>query len=114
MAPDVSDGKACSSSSAPSLAPSCSPSRSGLVEVLLHVPSAIVSLYACWQAGRWLPHCLSLVRNPQGGVTHDLWSWLPLALCLGALIAIAAPTSFRSLLSAARSIWSVRKELPPP
>jgi hypothetical protein len=52
----------------------------------------------------WFPTCLELVRLPAGGVTHDPWSWAPLVLDLAALVAVAAPTSFRNLMDVVRTL----------
>lgn len=58
-----------------------------------------------WKAAAWLPDCLAMVKLPAGGVSHDPWCWAPLVLDLLALVAIAAPVSFRSILDVGSAIW---------
>ena len=63
------------------------------------LPGACLEALVTWKAAAWLPDCLSFVRLPNGQVSHDVWQWLPLALDLLTLVAVAAPLSFRSILS---------------
>jgi len=65
---------------------------------------------AIWQAGAWLPVCLRFAQTPTG-YSHDLFAWLPLALGLLALVAIAAPVSLRSILEAV-PIFTRRRKRP--
>jgi len=74
-------------------------------EVAPQVASAAVAIVTAWKAAAWLPDCLAMVKLPAGGVSHDPWCWAPLVLDLLALVAIAAPVSFRSILDVGSAIW---------
>ena len=78
-------------------------------QVALHALSTALAGFTVVKAFAWFPECLSLIKLPSGGVSHDLWSWAPLVLDLTAVIAIAAPVSFKSLLELAKWIPFVRK-----
>jgi hypothetical protein len=71
-------------------------------DVVMHGMSTALAVYTAGRALAFLPVCLSIVQLPTGGVSHDLWSWAPLVLDLGAVVAVAAPVSFRSALDFAR------------
>jgi hypothetical protein len=92
----------------PSAGPSSAPA-SGLA-IIGHAISAGIAGFTATKVLSWLPECLQLVRLPAGGVSHDLWAWAPLALDLAAVVAIAAPVSFRSLLELARGIVAKRTQ----
>jgi hypothetical protein len=91
------------SSSSPALppAPSSSPASASLTSIG-HVISGATAAVVAWQAARWLPECLALIRLPSGTVSHDPWAWAPFVLDLAAVVAVAAPVSFKNLLEAAK------------
>lgn len=78
--------------------------------VVAGLPSAAVAILVAYKTAAWLPQCLELLRKPDGSITHDLWSWAPLLLGLGALVAVAAPVSFRSVIDLAKSIVKGRQK----
>ena len=78
------------------------PQASGLLQLAQHALSAAIALFALRTVLSWFPTCLGMVRLPGGGVTHDLWSWAPIALDVVAVIGIAAPVSLKNLLEFAR------------
>lgn len=57
-----------------------------------------MAVLGLWQASRWIPRTLDLLRLPDGSISHDPWAWLPLGLVLATMVAIAAPVSFRSVV----------------
>jgi hypothetical protein len=79
-----------------------------------HAASAALAGLATWKAFAWFPACLALVRLPQGGVSHDPWSWLPLLLDLGAVVAIAAPVSFHNFLELVKWLPFTARKPPTP
>jgi hypothetical protein len=86
------------SSSGPQQSDSSSTPQAFWLQLTRHLVSGAVSLAIAAKLCSWFPTCLELVKLPAGGVSHDPWCWAPLVLDLGALVAVAAPTSFRSLL----------------
>lgn len=89
---------------------SSSPSQSVslLHAVVPPIASSVVAMFTAWKAAEWLPTCLSMVRLPSGGVSHDYLAWAPLLLDLLALVAIGAPVSFKSILDVAHAFWPGR------
>lgn len=78
---------------------------SPLATALSQLPAAIVAGLALWQAGAWLPECISILQTPSG-ISHDLWAWAPFGLDLGAIVAIAAPLSFKMILDTVLKLLS--------
>jgi hypothetical protein len=99
---------AVSSTPQPSAPPSTS--QAFWLQLTRHLIAGAISLAIAAKLCSWFPHCLAMVKLPTGGVSHDPWSWAPLALDLAALVAVAAPTSFRNLLDAARTLRPPPKE----
>lgn len=91
-----------SSSPSPSVGPSSVPAS--WPAVFGHGISAALATFTVVKVLGWLPTCLALIRLPSGGVSHDPWAWAPLVLDLAAVVAVAAPVSFRSLLDLARGL----------
>lgn len=77
-------------------------------EFLAHVPPAVVAIYAASRAAAWLPECLAFVRTPSG-MSHDALAYLPLVLDFLALLAIASPVGFRSVVDLASTILERKK-----
>jgi hypothetical protein len=71
-------------------------------QAIRHGISGLIALFTVTRLVVWFPQCLEMIHLPAGGVTHDLWAWAPLVLDLGAIVAVASPTSFRNLLDLAR------------
>ena len=77
-------------------------------ELIKHALSTILAIFTATKVLSWFPACLDMVRLPTGGVSHDVWSWAPLVLDLGAAVAVAAPVSFRSVTDLVKAIWTRR------
>lgn len=73
-------------------------------QLIGHALSAGLAAFTAAKALAWFPECLAMVRLPTGGVTHDPWAWVPLALDLAAVVAVASPVSFRSLLELVKAL----------
>jgi hypothetical protein len=95
-------------SSPPSSAPPSSSSHlsacASWKDIARHSLSAGLASWVAYLAGKHLPRTLALIEIPSGGVSHDLWAWLPFLANLASLVAIAAPVSFRSLLDTVASV----------
>lgn len=72
--------------------------------LISHAVSAALSAAIAGKALAWAPACLQVAMLPSGGVSHDPWAWAPLVLDLAAVVAVAAPVSFRSFLDFARGL----------
>lgn len=77
-------------------------------ELTKHALSTVLAIFTATKVLSWFPACLDMVRLPTGGVSHDVWAWLPLVLDLGAAVAVAAPVSFRSLTDLVKAVWARR------
>lgn len=107
-APTPTPAPPASNSGGPLLASPSSPPASWQ-QVIGHALSTGLGAIAVVKAFAWLPECLSLIRLPSGGVSHDPWSWAPLVLDLAAAVAIAAPVSFRNALEIVKVLPFGRK-----
>ncbi len=77
-------------------------------DIARHSLSAALASWVAYLAGKHLPKTIALIELPGGGVSHDLWAWLPFLANLASLVAIAAPVSFRSLLDTVASVVRLR------
>lgn len=81
----------------------------GIAQAIAHLPSAAVAIFTAWKAASFLPVTLGMVRASNGEISHDVWAWLPFAANVAALIAIAAPVSFRNVLDVAAGLFRLKK-----
>lgn len=77
---------------------------------LAHLPGTAVALFTAYKAAAWLPTTLEILKTPDGGVSHDPWTWAPFVLCLATLVAVAAPVSFRSVVDFVTAVLSRRQQ----
>jgi len=91
-------------SSAPPQLPGSSTERPSWQQVTSQIVGSGVVLGTAIKLASWFGACLEMVKLPAGGVTHDLWSWAPLVCDVLAIVAVASPVSFRSLLELAKGL----------
>lgn len=91
-------------SSTPQPSPGSSLQVASWPALIGHALSTSLALFTSVKILAWFPECLTMVKLPAGGVTHDIWAWVPLALDVGAAIAVASPVSFKSLLELAKGL----------
>lgn len=88
--------------------PGSSTARPSWQQITSQLVGSAVVLGTALKLASWFGPCLEIVKLPAGGVTHDLWSWAPLVCDVLAIVAVAAPVSFRSLLELAKGIIAKR------
>jgi hypothetical protein len=96
------ESSASSSGQVPSVSPATS--QASPWQLIGHAISGSVAAVTGVALARWFPACLDLVKLPTGGVSHDLWAWLPLAFDVAGIAFVASPVSFLNLVQVLKGV----------